>query len=89
MHTGSEEDWGRVYGGGRVAKLDKVEDFSEYGVIIVDIGLAETATYELKDPGGKYSHQIYQGTLRVHAKKGGLGGLVADGVTFIELCRLV
>ena len=65
------------------AKLDKVEDFSEYGVIIVDAGLAETAAYELKDPAANTHIRFIRD---VEGACEAAKGLVADGVTFIELC---
>ena len=50
---------------------------------IKDAGLAETAAYELKDPvANTHIRFIRDGEGACEAAK----GLVADGVTFIELC---
>lgn len=64
-------------------KLDKVEDFSEYGVILIDAGLAETAGYELKDPAANTHIRFIKD---IDGACEAAKELVAEGVTFIELC---
>lgn len=64
-------------------KLEALENLDEYGVIIADAGLAETAACEIKsDVGNTYIRFVKDLDDACQAAR----DLVADGVSFIELC---
>ena len=72
-----------VYNDAEGAKIEALEDFSKYGVVIVMKGVEESAEVDCAGPGfeAKAIFVKDQAAANEAAKK-----LVADGVTFIELC---
>lgn len=66
-----------------LAKLDALENFDEYGVIVIDEGLSETAAYDIKSAAGNTSVRFVKD---VGAACNAAQELAAGGSSFIELC---
>lgn len=65
------------------AKVDALEDFSSYGIIVQMVGVDEPHVLKVEGPDFK-AEAIF--VKNMEAAKAAAGKLVEDGVTFIELC---